>query len=171
MTTYLPYIFGTTSLLGGVYLFLYSFKIYKPKLRTDEAKFRYRKSLERFGTIAKVASIILIISGGYDLITRDSERYSINSTQRKSEWTNDDRNQLINECIQGAGETGEQYPILIMQYCECSAERIMTAFSKDQYIRDSKLAQDERLDLLLPAIQDCIDILKVKIDSASNRLE
>lgn len=169
MTTYLPYIFGTISLLGGVYLFLYSFKIYKPKLRTDEAKFRYEKSLEKFGAIVKIASIIMIINGGYDLITRDSDRYLINSTQKKSEWTDDDRNQIISECIQGAGETGEKYPILTKQYCECSAERIMNAFSKDQYIRDSKLEQNERLDLLLPVFQDCIDILKVKIDSASNR--
>ena len=87
MINYLPYIFGLTSFLGGLYLFLLSFRLYKPKHKTEEQKERYSKSLEKFGTIMKVCSVILILNGSYDLIKRDPDRYSVGNGNRNSEWT------------------------------------------------------------------------------------
>ncbi len=57
MTNYLPYIFGLTSLLGGLYLFLLSFRLYRPKHKTNEQIQRYDKWLKKFGTLTKICSI------------------------------------------------------------------------------------------------------------------
>ena len=68
MTQYLPYIFGTISFFGGLYLFLLSFKIYKPKNKTEEQKERMEKWHQKFGTLMKVISILLILNGAYDFV-------------------------------------------------------------------------------------------------------
>jgi hypothetical protein len=43
---YLPYIFGLTSLLTGLYLFLLVFRIYKPKYKTEEQQLKVADLLE-----------------------------------------------------------------------------------------------------------------------------
>jgi hypothetical protein len=170
MTEYLPYIFGTVSFLGGIYLFLYFFKIYKPKFKTDEAKSRYEKAQAKFGTISKIASIVMILSGGYDLIVHDTERYTISNNVKQNEWTKEDRERLISDCIQSSGTTGKKYPVLIKKYCECSTNRIISSLTKDQFIEENKKTKEEQMKSLLPVFQNCLDELKIKIDSADNKI-
>lgn len=101
MTQYLPYIFGSVSFLGGVYLFLLSFKIYKPKHKTEEQRERMKKWHEKFGSFMKIASIIFIINGAYDLFARNPDRYSIGQT-KKTEWSASDKQALIENCMRDA---------------------------------------------------------------------
>jgi hypothetical protein len=165
ISTYLTYIFGTISSLIGFYLFLVSFKIYTPKHKTENSKIRFDESQRKFGSFLKVASIVLILNGAYDLIIHDTERYLIGSAKVTNEWTSNDRDQLINECIIGAGKTGEKYPELVKEYCECSTNKIMDAFTKAQYINDTKKTEEERMKILKPVFQSCIDEFEISIDS------
>ena len=72
MNNYLPYIFGTSTLLAGIYLFLVSFGIYKPKKLDNNESL-----IEKYGTFIKIISIIMILRGGYNLLNPDPNRYKI----------------------------------------------------------------------------------------------
>ncbi|HUX61886.1 MAG TPA: hypothetical protein VMV32_11290 [Ignavibacteriaceae bacterium] len=170
MTDYLPYILGLTSFLGGIYLFLFSFQLYKPKHKTEEQKERYENSFEKFGTLMKVCSVILIINGSYDLITRDPDRYRIGNENKNknTEWTSEDRAILIKNCMRDAGQTAINYPQITKEYCTCSVDKIMKAMTKDQYEKSLSKPKDEQIKEVLPIFQDCVTELKQRIDSVRN---
>lgn len=169
MANYLPYIFGLASLLGGLFLFLLSFRIYKPKHKTEIQKNRYRKWLEKYGTAIKICSIILILNGSYDLIKRDPNRYKIEGVDKKSEWTSEDREILIRNCIRDAGPTGPMYPQITEEYCACSMDKIMKAMSKEQYEKTLLKPVAEQIKEVLPIFQDCLTVMKQRMDSVDNK--
>lgn len=169
MINYLPYIFGSTSFLIGLYLFLFSFKLYKPKHKTDEQKERYQKWIEKYGTIMKICSVILILKGSYDLIRHDPERYRIGNTNSNSEWTSEHRKILIKNCIRDAGPTAINYPQITKDYCNCSMDKIMKAMTLGQYEKNLSKPQAEQMKEILPIIQDCVDELRQLIDSTDGK--
>ena len=169
MINYLPYIFGLTSFLIGLYLFLFSFRLYKPKHKRDEQKERYEKTLGKFGTLMKICSVILILNGSYDLITCDSGGYRVGDGNRNSEWTSEDRAILIKNCMRDAGPTATNYPQITKEYCECSIDKIMKAMTKDQYKKSLTKPQEEQIKEVLPLFQDCVDELEQRIDSVDSQ--
>ncbi|MCD8529151.1 MAG: hypothetical protein LRY27_04160 [Chitinophagales bacterium] len=166
----MPYIFGVTSLLLGLYLFLFSFRFYNPKHKTEEQKERYEKTLEKFGTIMKVCSVILVLKGAYDLINPDPNRYKIGNANSNSEWTLEDRTILVENCLRDAGPTTTNYPQITEEYCNCSMDKIMNAITKDEYEKTLSKSQEEQIKELLPIFQVCLDELKQRIDSVKNQL-
>lgn len=168
ISQYLPYIFGLTSLVLGSYLFLTYFGIYKPKYKTEEGKIRFEKSKEKFGSLLKICSIIMILNGAYDLIIHDKDRYMIIKKTAPGEWTNEDRDNMINECLHDAGNTTIQYPELTKVYCECGVDKLMKTFTKEQYITEGRKPIDERKKVLLPLYQDCLNQLKMRVDSVNS---
>lgn len=164
ITEYLPIIFGSTSLLLGVWLLSYSFKLYKPKHKTNEENEKYNNWHKKFGTFSKIASIILILNGGYDLLNHNSDRYKINSS-KKSEWTEEDRQVMIENCLRDAKTNTTKYPQIMKDYCECSVDKIIAAFTKEKYLESLKKTQEEQITEQLPIFQSCLDDLKIRIDS------
>jgi hypothetical protein len=169
MTNYLPYIFGLPSLLGGLYLFLFSFRIYKPKYKTDKHKERYHHWLEKFGALMKICSVFLILNGSYDLIKRDTERYKIDSSNNTRQWTAEDKRILIKNCMHGARTTATNYPQITRDYCECSMTKIMNSMSYEEYVKSLKKPQEEQMKIIVPIIQNCINELKKRIDSVDKK--
>lgn len=72
MNNYLPYVFGTVTLLSGSYLFLLSFDILKSKNTENE-----QSALSKYKTFFKVISILMILRGAYNLLNPDPNRYKI----------------------------------------------------------------------------------------------
>lgn len=171
MINYLPYIFGLPSLLGGLYLFLFSFRLYKPKHKTEEQKERYEKSLEKFGTLMKVCSVILILNGYYNLVMRAPDKYRVGNrnSNSNSEWTSEDRTIFIKNCMRTAGPTATNYPQITKEYCECSMDKIMKAMTKEHYEKSLSKPKEEQVKEVLPLLQDCIDELKRHIDSVERK--
>jgi len=169
MINYLPYIFGLASFLFGLYLFLFAFRIYKPKHKTEEQKERYERTLEKFGTLLKVCSIILILKGCYNLINTDPDRYKVGDKNSNSEWTFEDRTILIKNCMRDAAPTAKKYPQITKEYCTCSMDKIMKAMTKDQYEKSLSKPQEEQIKEVLPLFQDCVDELRQRIDSVDKQ--
>ena len=85
MTEFLPYIFNIPSLILGLYLFLTSFKIYRPKHKTEEQSVKYDNWLEKFGTTMKFISVILMLKGAYGIIyAKDRKSTRLNSSHRNT---------------------------------------------------------------------------------------
>lgn len=169
ITNYLPYIFGLTSFLLGLYWFLRSFKIYRPKHLTAEQSAKFDNWLTKYGTLIKVISVILILKGSYDLLSPNPDRYTVGNVKKDYEWTTEDRDILIKNCMRDAGPTATNYPQITKEYCDCSMDKIMKAMTKDQYEKSLSKPQAEQIKEVLPIFQDCVDELKQRIDSVDRK--
>lgn len=169
MTNYLPYIFGLSSFLGGLYIFLVSFRLYKPKHKTEEKKERYEEWLKKFGFFMKICSVILILNGLYDLVIHNPDRYKIGYGNGTSEWTSGDRITLIKACMRDAGPTAINYPKITKEYCECSVDKIMKVMTEKQYEQSLSKPQEEQFKEIFPIIQECVTNLKRGIDSVDRQ--
>jgi len=159
MINYLPYIFGLTSFLSGLYLFLLSFRLYKPKHKTEEQKERYQKSYEKFGKLMKVGSIFLILNGSYDLIIHDTDRYRIGSRQ----WTEADKLFIIDDLKKN--KYIALYPQFADKVCECMANNIINNLDVNNFKEIMKLEPNERFIQIRPFIQSCLDEFRKQIYS------
>jgi hypothetical protein len=122
---YLPYIYGSTFLLVGLYLFLLVFRIYTPKYKTVEQALKVDNLLRTWGNMWKVGSIFMILWGAYNLISHDPNIYRLNSTIEDNRWANKDKAVLIKACLKGAGNTAKKYPEITLDYCTCTTNKIM----------------------------------------------
>jgi hypothetical protein len=151
MTNYLPYIFGLTFFIGGLYTFLLSFRLYTPKHKTEEQKEKFEIWLKKFGTIMKVCSIALILNGSYDLIIHDTDRYRIGSRQ----WTDADKLFLLNDLKKS--KYIALYPQFADKACDCMVDNIVKNLSVVDYTKMMQLESNERFIQLRPFIQNCLD--------------
>ncbi len=166
---YLPYIFGSVFLLGGLYGFLFSFKIYKPQYKTDDQQIKVDDLLKKRGKSLKMGSIIMILYGAYSLIWHDPNMYRLNSSIENNEWTNKDKTALIEMCMRGLGATAKKYPQISLDYCTCSVDKIMKSFSREEYINDASKSPDEQYKIDSPFIQGCLIDFSRRIDSAKKQ--
>ncbi len=167
ITNYLPYILGASFFLLGIYIFLVSFKIYKPQFKSDERKVKHDIWLQKFGSFAKPASILLILNGGYDLIYQDVERYRY--FKPKTEWNNEIKDSMVVGCLREAKVLSAKYPDIAICYCECAFEKTSKKMSSQEYLTIvNNPNEKEKADLIMPTIQGCLDEVKRKIAVADS---
>jgi hypothetical protein len=87
----------------------------------------------------------------------------LQSQREREAWTEADRKLLIDNCMRDAGDRAVKYPDLMREYCGCSNDRIMSRFSKREYIAIIGKSIDEQKESLLPVFQDCYIQLDNKI--------
>jgi len=63
---------------------------------------------------------------------------------------------LIENCIRDSKDMAKKYPELTRIYCSCSMDRIMTRFTKLEYLDIIKNPTEEQMTILLPTFQDCL---------------
>jgi hypothetical protein len=164
MTNYLPYIFGISTLVAGIYIFLLSFGIYKPKSTENK-----ESVIEKYGTLFKIISIIMILRGGYNLLNPDSDRYKIsqNDTDNNVEWASESRNILIEKCLKDSGQMAENYPSIMKEYSECTTDKIMSEYNQKEYLEISNKSFEEQKNIIIPLLKDCLAEMNRKVDSVN----
>ena len=158
------YIFNIIVLLVGVYIFLIVFKIYRPKHKTEEQKEKFQEWHIKFGTILKICSIIMIISGLYDIFGGDSFRQQKDSNNHQ--WTEKQRENMVNGCIQNAKHEGTYYPGLTEEYCKCSVDEMIKVLTLTKYLEmQNNPSKQERSKIIMPIVKDCLKKYNLKVDS------
>lgn len=168
MANYLSYIFGVSSLLLGLYLFLLSFGLYKPVYKDESRKERFDELIRKFGFLIKGCSILLIIRGGYNLVNPDPNRYLVGTKSENPQWHLGDREILVETCMRDVGEMGKVgsvYYKVTQDYCDCGSRKIMMAMSYDDYMKLSHEPVQKRLEKARPICQSCLDTFRNLIDS------
>ncbi len=160
IANYLHYIFGLTSLVAGLYLFLLSFNLYKPKYKTD-TQLGIKRILEKYNTIARICSVILIIKGSYDLINPNHKGYSLGD-KKTTEWAKGDRETLIQICISRVKPTSN-YSKITTEYCECSTNKVIEKISKKEYKYYASQSEEIQKKEFIPIFQDCLTEFKQNI--------
>jgi hypothetical protein len=166
MVNYLPYINGSVFFLFGLCLFLFSFRIYRPKYKTVEQALKFDNVLRRWGNQWKFGSIIMILFGAYTLIKHDPNMYRLNSTIENKKWTDQDKAALIKNCMKGAVVASKKYPKITLDYCTCSIDKIIHIVGREEYIEKPS---DEEYKIDSPLIQGCVITFSRQIDSAKKQ--
>ena len=162
---YLPYINGSVFFLVGLFTFLFSFRIYKPRYKTVEQALKFDNLLRTQGKSLKFGSIFMILFGVYNLIWHDPNMYRLNSTIEHNKWTDKDRAALIKNCMKGAVVASKKYPQLTLDYCTCSIDKIIRSIGRKEYFEASSKSPDERDKIDSTLIQGCAIIIRDQIDS------
>ncbi|WP_177223035.1 hypothetical protein [Chitinophaga sp. YR627] len=71
--------------------------------------------------------------------------------------------------MRDAGPTATNYPQLAKEYCDCSADRIMAAMTREQYEKTLSKSFEEQVKEVMPVFQGCVDRLRQQIDSVTKR--
>jgi hypothetical protein len=78
------------------------------------------------------------------------------SRRQKEQWTEEDRELLVTQCISECGETGVKYPDLARTYCECGNDKIIKKFTKSEYLELVKKPTDEQIKIGKSLVGDCL---------------
>lgn len=163
MTNYLPYIFGISSLTLGLFLFLKYFRIYHFN-RNEEENIKFEDHVSRYGALLKTCAVILILHGGYNLLFTDSQQHAINDENEKR-WEDNAENILVDKCFKETGQLGIENPIIVSEYCVCSAKSIMNGMTQEEYMESMKKPIEEQIKQQMPLFQDCLNEMNTKLDS------
>ncbi|UII34694.1 hypothetical protein LVD17_12830 [Fulvivirga ulvae] len=98
------------------------------------------------------------------LITGYSIYFFISDNRKSSQWTYEDGQVIINQCLKDAGEMTSNYPELTENYCRCSMVKIRNKFSREEYIEIVALSLKDQSKLLSPVFEDCLNDYKKKIE-------
>jgi hypothetical protein len=104
---------------------------------------------------------LIILGSSYGIYTgvRDLRQ----SQKVKEKWTDADRKVLVENCIRDSKGMAIKYPDLTKDYCDCSNDRILSRFTKAEYIDIIGKSIDEQKPILLPVFQDCLTDYQNKI--------
>jgi hypothetical protein len=89
------------------------------------------------------------------------------SKDKVEQWTPKDREVLIEKCIKDSGKNGLLYPDLTRTYCECSFDKVMTKYSKSEYLIIIKEPNEEQFKKFYPVFQDCFSVYNDSIKQLS----
>jgi hypothetical protein len=104
---------------------------------------------------------LIILGSSYGIYTgvRDLRQ----SQKVKEKWTDADRKVLVENCMRDSKGMAIKYPDLTKDYCDCSNDRILSRFTKAEYIDIIGKSIDEQKPILLPVFQDCLTDYQNKI--------
>ena len=133
---YWDYLSGAVAFLVGLSGFLLAFKIYKPKYKKESNQEKMDNWHLKFGKMMKILSPVLMFIGIYYL----SSGNTYPEGEINTDWTDSDKQQLVNECLNGTSNPSDSRTI---NYCKCAISDIMEATTKQQYIDMTKLPVEE----------------------------
>jgi hypothetical protein len=163
MINHLPLIFGISSLILGVYLFLVFFGIYKPKTSEET-----EEKSENAKLLMKVISVALILKGCYNLLNLDADTYKIGKTKLKTEWSGNAKDSLNKYCFIGMGKQPEKFSKINLEYCNCTTEKIMKSYTQEEYEKIIKKPVEEQFQIFNELLKDCKTELQKKSYSIEN---
>jgi len=166
---YFPYINGSVFFISGVYLFLLSFRIYRPKHKTVEQALKVDNMLKSLGNRGKFGSVFMILFGAYNLIWHDPDFYRLHSTIENNKWTANDKAVMIKNCMKGAVNATKKYPQITLDYCTCSIDKIMKSVNRKEYIDKISKSPEQEYKIDSPLIQGCLVVYIRAVDSVKKQ--
>lgn len=145
----LPYLFGITRLLLGLFLIV------------KVVKWSGKEGQPTSSIWLKILAIACFVSGLYTLIFSKPNDYRLSNDR----WEAGDREILMNKCLQETHEMAEKHPEIMNEYCECGVDAEMNHFSKPEYLELIKKTNEERVKVELPVFKHCLDEMQKKLHS------
>lgn len=161
---YIPFFIGVLTLVAGGALFILSFRIFMPILKTERAKERYNQWLENYGKTTKFLSVALILYGVIQVTANNPDYHvtDVAANVAETEWTMEDKNQLTDHCV--TMYLHEGLPAseidLAQHYCECTTDKMTEKFTIDDLMSHDTLSPDQKMELYEPVVESCLQNLE-----------
>lgn len=165
------FISGVISLISGVFIFLFVFKVLKPLLKTEDAENKYNSWLFKNTSKAKglaflltVFGIMVVIKNNPDLTTENTPS---NTSAQSRSWTDNDKASLTNECVKmyvSQEEIPDSDVDLAENYCQCTTEKMTEEFSIRDLLSHDSLSQMEKIQLYEPVVKNCLNDLEFQLN-------
>jgi hypothetical protein len=128
-----------------------------------------KESKRNFMTGKHWIIVLIILGSSYGIYTGIGDLRQ--SQKEKEEWIDADRKVLVENCIRDSKDMAVKYPDHTQDYCECSNDKILSRFTKAEYIDIIGKSIEEQKLLLMPVFQDCLtdyeNKLKVQDDNCA----
>jgi hypothetical protein len=98
--------------------------------------------------------VLIILVSGYGIFS--GIKGLRQSQKEKEKWTDVDKKVLVENCIRDSRDMAVKYPDYTQDYCDCSNDKILSRFTKAEYIDIIGKSIDEQKRILLPVFQDCL---------------
>lgn len=163
------FISGVVSLISGVFIFLFVFKVLKPLLKNEDAERKYHSWLFRNTSKAKGLAFLLTVFGIMVVIKNNPDLSTENTTasSQSRTWTDNDKASLTNECVR-MYVTQEQIPDsdvdIAENYCQCTTEKMTEEFSIGDLLSHDSLSQVEKIQLYEPVVKNCLNDLEFQLN-------
>jgi hypothetical protein len=149
------YIFGSTSLLLGSYLFYLAAKSMTPVVKSPEVHAGENTNDKKSYEWLMIPAILLILNGMYDLFWSDGSRYELRKKPDKEAWVAADSIFLVEKCIKDSKGMAVLYRKATTNFCACSVSKVMAAMSKREYEALVKESEAQQSFVLTPITKDC----------------
>lgn len=88
-----------------------------------------------------------------------------NGVNKRSEWTKESTNDLVESCLRNPSNMTEEYPELTKEYCKCSVGNIQTEYTYNEYVKISKQSPEVQNEKLIPSFEKCFTEYQEKINN------
>ncbi len=162
------FISGVVSLIIGVTIFLFVFKVLKPLLKTQDSREQYDFWLLKHTKKAKGFAFLLSFFGIITVIQNNPDKsVSFAPVTKGRAWTDTDKESLTTECVQlyvsqeqlSAGDED-----LAQDYCQCTTEKMTEEFSINDLLSHDSLSQMEKVQLYEPVVKNCLNDLEYQLN-------
>jgi hypothetical protein len=145
-------IIALSRLITGILILLYLYNIIQLKFISEEIKLKYEKMINKYSTLYLYFAFVLVIYNTIRII------YILNNPtiDESIDWSNKDKEQLINEMKVASNSYYIKFPTLTQKYINCCVDNVMTKLSKKEYLTILKLSQDKKTQKIELIIKDCI---------------
>ncbi len=99
--------------------------------------------------VAIVVIVLVVVLIGLKLIT--------NYRAKNQDWAPEDRQILIDQCLDDLQGRSVRFPTQSLTYCECSTDTLMKAYSKGEYQQLALLQPKERRQKIFKKVLECFN--------------
>jgi hypothetical protein len=88
---------------------------------------------------------------------------------KREEWTMEEREQMVHDCILKAKDTAAKHPEEVKAYCECTNEAIFRKFTHREIWENNQLSSEDLMKTLTPVFAECLNELRARIKEAESK--
>jgi hypothetical protein len=115
-------------------------------------------NIQKYIAIVVIALVVILI--GLKLVT--------NYQTKHQDWEPEDRQKLIDQCLEDLQGRSIRFPAQSLDYCQCSTDTLMKIYTKGEYQQLSLLTPSERRENIVKKVLKCYnDYQEAMFDASS----
>lgn len=114
-------------------------------------------NIQKYIALVVIALVLILI--GLKLIT--------NYRAKNQDWAPEDRQELVDQCLEDLQGRSVRFPTQSLEYCECSTDTLMNVFSRGEYQQLELLSPKERRKKVISHVINCFNAYQEAMFDAS----
>ena len=148
-------IVAISMLMSGLLIALIGFGIIKLKAKKPEDDEQMISLRKKFGKFFKIGGIMILIIGAFLIIAP-------NSNNESSNWSQSQKEEMKKQVINSSNFLQRINSDTANLVATCFVEKYTEKFTLQESWAQDKMTQEQRLELIMPIMQECFEIYGIK---------